>query len=411
MQLAVDDKTVAYVDLVAALESLSAGTSAAAPTWDRLDGRKRKLIDDALEGAEQEVAERVRQALLEAERAGLKARFVAFVMGHISPEYFRTEAKGVVLPIRGADLERAVKLGYDVRSRNVHVLDELPPETWVVGEKADTVSPRDMGTMLSLQGLARLARHVVKNYVDRAPAEIDPDFNWRASLPGQVQVRLAPQYWVWQADAFDQQSADRYFSGFLDHVISSDEGITDIRPVLERIEQLLGGTADGVAKDSMVGIYALWHRMLPPRDHRPDGAAVLARYEDVLQSVGMRAFAVGFLTNQVPDWTEEEWVALATDRRAERSKRRHLELPAGLDAAVQMFAAEALNESGGDGESPKVRQLRCGRTTRQSGTDGLGRRAGQRRHHRGRHDRPRPWWRHVRRSGASRGRGRGDRGI
>jgi len=24
----------------------------------------------------------------------------------------------------------------------VHVLEELPPETWVLGERADTVSPR-----------------------------------------------------------------------------------------------------------------------------------------------------------------------------------------------------------------------------------------------------------------------------
>ena len=91
-QIAVDDPTVAYVDLVAALESLSDGTNAPAPTWDRMDSRKRKLIEEALVGADPEVAERVRKAVMEAERLGAKSRFVAFVMHHVLPDYFRGEA-------------------------------------------------------------------------------------------------------------------------------------------------------------------------------------------------------------------------------------------------------------------------------------------------------------------------------
>lgn len=66
---------------------------------------------------------------------------MAFVMDNVSPEYFRTEAAGVVRPIRGADLERAVKLAYDIRSRNVHVLEDLPPEAWVLGDGADSRTP------------------------------------------------------------------------------------------------------------------------------------------------------------------------------------------------------------------------------------------------------------------------------
>jgi hypothetical protein len=118
------------VDLVAALESLSDGTSASAPTWDRLEARKRGLVDDALKDADAAVAERVRQAVMEGERLGAKSRFVAFVMNNVSPGFFRTEAADAVRPVRGADLERVVKLAYDVRSRNVHVLEDLRPEAW-----------------------------------------------------------------------------------------------------------------------------------------------------------------------------------------------------------------------------------------------------------------------------------------
>lgn len=58
-QRAVDDPTLACVDMVAALESLADAT-ATKPSWDRLDHRKRALIDTALEGARADVAARVR---------------------------------------------------------------------------------------------------------------------------------------------------------------------------------------------------------------------------------------------------------------------------------------------------------------------------------------------------------------
>ncbi len=105
-QRAVDDPTVAYVDFVTALEALSAGSEGATLGWDRLDGRKRTLIDTALKGVDDDAAGRVRGAVLEAERAGAKHRFVTFVLEHVSPAFFRHEASEAVGPVRGADLER-----------------------------------------------------------------------------------------------------------------------------------------------------------------------------------------------------------------------------------------------------------------------------------------------------------------
>ncbi|HEV2974230.1 MAG TPA: hypothetical protein VGX69_04450 [Solirubrobacteraceae bacterium] len=121
-QRAVDDPTIAYVDLVAALESLSDGADTRTATWQQMDGRKRKLIDEALVDADLELAEHVRQAVLEADRLGASSKFVAFVNEHLTPAYYRSQALGALLPMRGADLERALKLAYQVRSRNVHVL-------------------------------------------------------------------------------------------------------------------------------------------------------------------------------------------------------------------------------------------------------------------------------------------------
>lgn len=131
--------------------------------------------------------------------------------------------------------------------------------------------------MLSHEGLARLARHVVTSYINCAPTEIDSTFDWRASLPGKVHMRLAPQYWLWDAAGFDNKSAGRYFSGFVEHLsdvfAERNEGVPPMRDVLERIEQLAPGIADGPGKTLMVAIYALWHSVLAVSDHRPDAAS------------------------------------------------------------------------------------------------------------------------------------------
>ena len=258
------------------------------------------------------------------------------------------------MPVRGPDFERALKLAYDVRSRNVHVLEDLPPEAWVVGGRADTVSPPTGPgeAMLSLEGLVRfLARHVIRNYVDWAPAEVDPTFNWRASLPGLLQMKAAPQYWIWQAEGLDQTSVGRYFSGFVtnlaDMFAERNEAVTDIRPVLERIEQdFVPGLADGDTKALMVAIYALWHRKLEPSGHRPDAANFLANNEPLLQRPELPSFVAGLLTDEMPEWTEDQWETLAIDRRAQRENRRHVELPAGFDAALQVMAAERAMKAG-----------------------------------------------------------------
>lgn len=348
---AVEDPTLAYVDLVAAIESLSElGPEAPAVPWDALDARKRAPVDKALQGADEAVAERVRAAVLEAERAGARRRFVALVVDSVTPAFFREEATGALRPIRGADFERAVKRAYDVRSSSVHTLEDLPREAWVLGDRADTVSPPGMGVMLSLEGLARLARHVVRRYVERAPVGVDESFQWRSSLPGVIRMQVAPQHWVFNAEGLDVRSAPRYLAGFAEVLVEvlagRSEAMVDMRAVLEQIERQVGGLQDGTAKASMVALYALWHRTLGPEHARPNAQALLERHAALLERPCLPAFVTGLLSDRLPPWSGDEWLALAGERRAERSRRDALELPARLDAALQALAAAKLLDEG-----------------------------------------------------------------
>ena len=347
---AADDPTQAYVDLVAAIESLGEDGLTAPVPWEALDGRKRRLIDDALQDADSALAAQVREAVLEAERAGARRRFVSTVTGSVTPAFFRQDAVGALRAIRGPDFEPALKRAYDVRSGSVHTLQDLPPEAWVLGDRADTVSPPGMGVMLSLEGLARLARHVVRRYVERAPVGLDESFAWRSSLPGVIRMQVAPQHWVFNANGLDARSASRYLAGFaevlIDVLAERSDALIDVRDVLERIEAEVAGLQDGPGKASMVALYALWHRHVTPEHARPDAAALLERHAALLRAPSLPAFVAGVLGDELPDWSADEWEALAQARGAERPRRNAPELTPRLDAALQALAAVKLLADG-----------------------------------------------------------------
>ncbi len=347
-QRAADDPTLAYVDLVAALESLSDSAPAPPFPWDRMDSRKRRLIDTALQGVDDVHAEAVRRAVIEAERAGVTRRFLAFVTDHISAAYYRDDAVGAVRPPRAIDLEGLLKVAYAIRSRSVHSLVDLPEEAWVFSDGADTVVVPGREPMLTLEGLSRLARHVIRQYVDRAPDGTGEEFNWRAALPGLIHAHLAPQYWLWQHGGFDHDSAERYLTGFIEHLVGLErsEPIADLTGVLEAIEQQVRGLQVGPARSAMLAIYLLWHRVTAAELHRPDAEAILALAAEELAPPGMTGFAVSLLVGPTPDWTAQQWTELAADRVDQRRLRSHLQLPRGFDAALHVMTAERLLDEG-----------------------------------------------------------------
>jgi hypothetical protein len=321
------------------------------PTWQNVDGRKRKLIDAALEGSDESTAGKVRQAVIEAEYAGARMRFIEFVLANISPAFYREEAADAIRPIRGADLRRAVGLAYDIRSRNVHALTDLPPEAWVFTGGADTESPPGVGLMLSLEGLSRLARHVVRSYVASAPTGTDAAFNWRAAIPGQMKAELAPQYWIWQPEGLTKDTAAYYLDGFIRHLndvkAGCAEGVTDMNGVLGRIETLVPGMAASSAGAAMIALYFLWHRNLPPENHRSGAPAFLAKYKKALMAPSVTAFAAGLLTGDLPAWSHDQWLALANSRRDERTTKKSAQpLPPALDAALLVMVTHILLNAG-----------------------------------------------------------------
>lgn len=348
---AIDDPTGAYTDIVAALESLGDDSLSTLATWDRYDSAKRKIIDGALKDADGELAARVRNAIMEADRAGLKRRFVASTLARVSPAFYRCEAADSVRPPRAAELERMLSIAYDIRSRRSHVLQDLGAEAWIFADGAETTFEANSERILTLAGLWRLTRHVVRRFVADAPATEPEPWDYRSALPGQIQAQLAPQYWISDAEEFDAKSAAQWFNGSVEALMSwyageNQDGF-NLTAVIEKIEQLVPELPDCEEKIIMVGLHVLWHEWLRPEDRSTSAARFIVNYESCLDVPTPTAFAVGVLSSrEVQVWTADEWAEMASSRHAARRKGKEAPLPATIDALLQLEAADQLEGVG-----------------------------------------------------------------
>jgi len=348
---ALDDPTGAYTDLVAALESISDDELSTPVTWDRYDGSKGKIIDAALADANQELADKVRAAVLEADRVGLKRRFVCSTMARLSPDYYRSEAVGTVRPPRAPDIERMLALAYDIRSRRSHVLEDLGEGVWLFNDGAETAYEASFEHVLTLAGLWRLVRHVIRRYVvdaDKVPPE---PWDYRNALPGLVDMKLAPQYWIWQPGGLSEETAAQRLDGFAEALIGLIGGHHEdgfpLHEVSKEIEALVPTLPDGEARTALVAIHVLWHEYVRPADHRPEAIAFIDEYKAVLDAPTPSAYTVSLLSDiPQPAWSASDWVAMAQARNDARHNRKHAPLPPAIDVLIQLETADQLEGVG-----------------------------------------------------------------
>jgi hypothetical protein len=345
-----EDPTTSYVDYVAALEALSAEFDPPGLGWQNLDSRKRQEYDRVLATLTTDDARAVREAVLRVEHYGLKHRFVEFVVAHVAPSYYRDEAKDVSQPVPASALRQVLKRAYDLRSRSVHELAEMPAPAWLFTDGAHVITPAGEPRMLSLEGLNRLARHVVRQFVERAPAGVDADYDYRSHLPNVMQVELAPEYFLHRValgSGADARDVARKLIEHLREILAGRQDTlkVDFRPALEGIESTVPGR-QGEPRKAMLATYLLWHRVTHVDLHRPNADATLALAVKELERPSLWAFAVAAMLDLTPPWTADDWRELAEERHQVLLAAKRRDLPSEFDSALWLCTANALLADG-----------------------------------------------------------------
>lgn len=344
-----DDIDLAYTLLVASIESLAQNFKGPDAEWNDYDERKRSAIDKALKGAADETGNRVRKALLKVEHIGLARRFRSFALQNLSPSYFREEAEGQVRPVGKADLVEAISQAYTIRSKYIHTLAPLPKQISNVWDLGETAS-HDRRPVLTLNGLARMARHLIFAYVRNGPKVEKESYRYQSDFPNIVELEMAPQYWVWQHEGFRPDIARQKLSGFLSLIASvqqkvPDAALTDIRDLLRKYELLIP-RAKAIHRLPMVALYGLFHVLVRQEDRLPEGAKLVERCDKLLEPPSLEGLAVRFALSRDVEWPVDEIASLYGGYYRQKYQKSGLKLPDLYETAFALTLAEAYRKDG-----------------------------------------------------------------
>ena len=344
-----DDLELAYTLLVASIESLAQKFDGHRAVWDDVDESKRSNIDKALLGAPDHVAEGVRVAILQAEHVKLARRFRNFTLGYVEPSYFRTEAPNAPESIGRRDLTEAIDKAYTLRSAYIHRLSSLP-WTLSVDNSYRESSLEDGVPTLTLQGLTRLVRHVIFNFVHRQPKTEREPYDYSLERHGVVMARLAPQYWVGRIDAMTPDLGWRKFEGFLEQVSEhllriNGATITDLRPLLRATTPMLSGLKAEERLPFLALAYC-FNCVVRREDRMAENLATMQTFIKELHASSSVSIFAHLLSDEMPVWPLAEHEQTLENYFRRRSKTQGLRAPPTLEAAAFLVLAERYRSEG-----------------------------------------------------------------
>ncbi len=342
MQRIADDFELAYTLLVASIVSLAQDFDGHKSYWNSYDQRKRRLIDKALSGASNEVSESVRTAILDIEHTSLGRRFRDFSIEHLKPSYFREEAIGVVAPISSYDLPKALANAYQARSQYIHNLRALPSQLTNTMEYSESTKI-DNKTWLTIQGLSRLAKHVITEFVQRQVTVDKEEYDYSLEKYGIIQAKMAPEYWVGKSVLY-YGSGSQKLEGFLSQIAVLMSGIkgaiiTDLSELLSVVEKSIHELKK---EDRLpyIALYFIYNLIVSDKDKTENATDFQEKYKIDLMSQSSESLLVNTLFNITPNWNLTEYKNTLIRYFEKRDNRFSFRAPMLIEAGMILRLAE-----------------------------------------------------------------------
>lgn len=343
-----DDLAVAYTLMVSATESLAQGFDDYETVWSDVDERKRRPVDTVLKHASERTAKDVRDAIASAEHASLGRRYRAFVKTHLGRGYFRDASLKNGRVIAGYELDEALRQAYALRSRYLHNLKALPDDlTHPFGHHE--VAYVERNATLTFQGLARLTRHVIREFVARGPkVEFEP-YDYHREEAGIRIVEMAPQYWVGHPIRAASETRKR-FEGLLSQlegILTRAPGavLTDLRPALADVERLVP-KAHAQKQSAMLALYGLFNSIVGPEQRMPTFREFIDRHRPAVTQPSLEALVAFTIVDELEVWGIESHRRLLDKYFAKRPTSKGLHAPRVFEAAICLALAERYRSAG-----------------------------------------------------------------
>lgn len=343
-----DDLELAYTLMVASVESLAQDFDGHIPDWNSLADNKRAAFDRALTSAPESIAKEVRDTVLNFEHTSLARRFQKFVLKYTTAEFFRGPFEKDSQPIGRSYLPEVLKAAYQARSQYIHTLRKLPSEvTHSHGFSETALVERER--MLTLQGLSRLMRHVIMEFVQQEPTLERETYDYSLERHGVIQVRLAPKYWLANTKGDISRYGKLKLEGFLNELAlyyeqSPGATVTNLNEVLTNVVMQFSS----MKKDERRPYLALL--VLFNREAKAQAVLYPPSVNDLINKelveLSSEALIVHAILDKAVHWSIEEHAQVILEYKRKRPKKSGIHFPKMFEAAISLELAERYRLAG-----------------------------------------------------------------
>lgn len=343
-----DDLELSYTLLVASIESLAQKFDAHQATWPDVADESRRRIDKALRDAPVEIADAVRNAVLENEHVKLSRRFKEFSLENLPEEFFQKDAEGQVRPIGRQDLVDGLNEAYQIRSGYVHNLKSLPHLLVRPTDFAEWVVV-DRKTVLTFQGLSRVVRSIIIEFIRRQPSvDVEP-YSYLLETGNVVSGKWAASVWMSNIENLNPQDGRQWLEGFLEqleayHRDPKSAQFTDIRSAMEVIEPQIP-TMKAASRLAFMTIYVAYNLMFVPEQRNANSEAVIERWDHIFEAPSIEALFLHSITDP-PTWDIDVHSNVLDTHIASRSKKSGYHFPRLFDASMSLQLVERYRQAG-----------------------------------------------------------------
>ena len=345
-----DELELSYTLFVASIEALAQNFDGHIAEWSDYEHGKSRQIDKALEGADDEVKANVRTAILKIEHTAASRRFRDFAIEHLPSGFFSDADESSPVPIGQIDLREALRNAYSIRSKYMHELLALPEELKYQDQGAE-IAVIDSRTLLTFQGLSRLARSVILEFIERQVVVKSEPYNYLHEIPGVQRARLAPEMWITNPESVSIDSGPYYLEGYLLllrklYISGGKDKLLNIYAPLGAALKIFPNMSD-VQKRPYAILHRVWNCICGDSSLkvRPE-LEESAEYIQLTEEPSIEALLTHSVLGGDTEWSECDHTRIFNAYFRKRETGKIIRLPRDLEACVCLAYAERLRALG-----------------------------------------------------------------
>lgn len=234
-------------------------------------------------------------------------------------------------------------MAYQSRSKYVHQLKRLP-DVVVLGHGFGETALHERMPYLTLQGLSRLMRNVIIEFVMGQPSLKHEEYDYVLERSGVIQMQMAPQYWVGNAEGDLIGAGRRKLEGFLEQYgpcILKEEGaaLTDLRPVLSAVAELLPDSKKAL-RLPYLALYVLFNGVVSEEQREPISEPINRLIQQELFQPSAEALIVCTILGKIINWPLDIHHQELENYFKRRKSPSGLRFPRLFEAAMSLALAE-----------------------------------------------------------------------